>query len=110
MAAPANGWQAVARSRPAKRTVSGTPTAVVVLVPNELRMSLRTTPLVPRASGPFEPSPGNGPAVSAGISVVQPPALEVAVDADAEALAPPTLGEHAASPTLSPASPMACST
>src|SRR3954469_1270696 len=101
MAAPANGWQASARSSTAKRIVSGIPAAVVVLVPNELRMSLRTTPLVPRASGPFDPSPGNGPAVSAGISVVQAAALDGAVDADAdadaEALAPPTPGAHAAS-------------
>ena len=31
------------------------------------RMSLRTTPLWFSRSGPFEPSPGNGPAVSSGI-------------------------------------------
>ena len=32
-------------------------------------MSLRTTPLWVRTSGPFEPSPGNGPAVSSGMTV-----------------------------------------
>ena len=32
-------------------------------------MSLRTTPLWVRTSGPLEPSPGNGPAVSSGMTV-----------------------------------------
>src|SRR5690348_17007783 len=43
------------------------PVAVVVDDPKLERMSLRTTPLCPRTSGPFEPSPGYGPAVSSGI-------------------------------------------
>ena len=33
-------------------------------------MSWRTTPLSARTSGPFEPSPGKGPAVSSGIEPV----------------------------------------
>ena len=32
------------------------------------RMSLRTTPLCSSTSGPFDPSPGYGPAVSSGTS------------------------------------------
>ena len=36
-------------------------------------MSLRTTPLRPSTSGPLDPSPGNGPAVSCGIRVVHVP-------------------------------------
>ncbi len=31
-------------------------------------MSLRTTPVWDSTSGPFEPSPGNGPAVSSGMT------------------------------------------
>src|SRR6476620_231244 len=88
MAAPAYGSHALARSRTANLIVSGTPVATVVLDPNELRMSLRTTPLSDRTSGPFEPSPGNGPAVSSGISVAPEPV------------------RHATRPRLSPASPM----
>jgi hypothetical protein len=42
-----------------------------------VRMSLRTTPLWFRMFLPFEPSPGNGPAVSAGI-VVQSAGVEAA--------------------------------
>jgi hypothetical protein len=38
--------------------VSGTPAAVVDEDPKLDRMSLRTTPLSFRTSGPFEPSPG----------------------------------------------------
>src|SRR5262249_25517291 len=34
-------------------------------------MSLRTMPLLVNTFGPFEPSPGEGPAVSCGIAVVQ---------------------------------------
>ena len=50
-------------------------------------MSLRTTPLSPSTSGPFEPSPGNGPPVSSGIIVqsvtvaaVEPAVVVVAPD------------------------------
>ena len=48
--------------------VSGTPLAVVFDEPKLDRMSLRTIPLWPRTFGPFEPSPGNGPAVSSGMT------------------------------------------
>ncbi|WP_244871067.1 hypothetical protein [Catellatospora sp. IY07-71] len=46
----------------------GTPSAVVLAAPKLDRMSDRTTPLCSSTSGPFEPSPGYGPAVSSGIS------------------------------------------
>ena len=52
----------------ARRMVSGTPGATVVDEPKLERMSERTTPLSASRSGPLEPSPGNGPAVSSGIS------------------------------------------
>src|SRR3954470_11674766 len=74
--------QPVAASRRAKRIVSGTPSAAVVDVPKLDRMSLRTTPLCVRTSGPLEPSPGNGPAVSSGRSVQS---AAPAADPDAEA-------------------------
>ncbi len=48
--------------------MSGTPWAVVVDDPKLERMSWRTTPLWFRTSGPFDPSPGNGPAVSSGMT------------------------------------------
>src|SRR6478609_5642531 len=106
MAAPAYGPHALARSRTANRIVSGTPVATVVLDPNELRMSMRTTPLSDRTSGPFEPSPGNGPAVSSGISVTHS-AVPDEADAAADALAvAPEPVPHATRPRLSPASPM----
>jgi hypothetical protein len=56
-------------------TVVGTPEATVVDVPKLDVMSLRTMPLSASAFGPFDPSPGNGPAVSSLIGV------HVAVDA-----------------------------
>ena len=46
--------------------VSGTPVAIVVEDPKLERDVLRTTPLWFRTFGPFEPSPGYGPAVSSG--------------------------------------------
>src|SRR5690349_22620431 len=51
--------------------VSGTPVATVFEVPKLVRKSLRTMPLCSRAFGPFEPSPGNGPAVSSGTGALQ---------------------------------------
>src|SRR5258706_14678311 len=48
--------------------VSGTPPATFVDVPKLDRISLLTTPLWVRTSGPLEPSPGKGPAVSSGIT------------------------------------------
>ena len=50
-------------------TVVGTPVAMVVDVPKLDVMSLRTMPLSVRTSGPFDPSPGYGPAVSSLIGV-----------------------------------------
>src|SRR2546429_5818309 len=50
--------------------VSGMPSATVVDDPKLDRMSWRTIPLWLRTSGPFEPSPGYGPAVSSGIALV----------------------------------------
>ena len=52
--------------------------------PNDVVMSLRTTPLSVSTSGPFVPSPGNGPAVSSGITGAQASAL---VDDGADAAA-----------------------
>src|SRR5829696_4881882 len=49
--------------------VYGTPSAVPVMPSKLVVMSLRTTPLSASASGPFEPSPGYGPAVSSGMIV-----------------------------------------
>ncbi len=55
----------------------GTPAAVVP--PSRLeRMSLRTMPDRSRTSGPLDPSPGYGPAVSSGISPVDAAALAAA--------------------------------
>src|SRR5262245_39015523 len=47
--------------------MSGTPSATPVAEPKLDRMSLRTTPLSASASGPLDPSPGYGPAVSSGM-------------------------------------------
>ncbi|HEU4896598.1 MAG TPA: hypothetical protein VFX88_03375 [Actinomycetota bacterium] len=53
--------------------VSGTPSAVVVEDPTLERMSLRTIPESSSTLGPFDPSPGNGPAVSSGTTARSPP-------------------------------------
>src|SRR6266511_4957725 len=85
--------------------VSGTPSAVPLAPPKLDRMSLRTTPLWLRTSGPFDPPPGYGPAVSSGIgSQLAAAAEELApwllADGGAD---PSTLGPHAArSPALTP--------
>ena len=49
--------------------VSGTPSATPEPVPKLLVMSLRTMPLSVSTLTPFDPSAGNGPPVSSGISV-----------------------------------------
>src|SRR5438046_5028797 len=94
----------------ARLIVSGTPAATVDEFPKLDRMSWRTTPLWVRTSGPFEPSPGNGPAVSAGISVLQSavadaptdaPAVEPELAAGVSVAATP----HAASPAATPPKP-----
>jgi hypothetical protein len=46
-----------------------TPSAVPLAPPKLDRMSPRTMPLSSSVSGPLEPSPGYGPAVSSGISL-----------------------------------------
>ena len=62
----------MAASRTVSLMVSGTPSAVVVDEPKLERMSLRTMPESSSTLGPFEPSPGKGPAVSSGTSVRSP--------------------------------------
>ena len=59
--------------------VRGTPSAVPLSPPKLDLMSLRTTPVWPSTSGPLEPLAGNGPAVSCGILVWQPPTPTVGV-------------------------------
>src|SRR6185369_9338342 len=90
--------------------VNGTPPASVVDVPKLDRMSLRTTPLWVSTSGPFEPSPGKGPAVSSGItaqsvavvaSIVEP-AVAPGV-AEAGELVEVAAGGEALDPTVQPA-------
>ena len=51
--------------------MSGTPSAVPEDAPKLDVMSLRTMPLSVSTLGPLEPSPGNGPAVSSGITGAQ---------------------------------------
>lgn len=60
-------------------------------------MSLRTMPLMLSAFTPFEPSPGNGPAVSSGIAAEAPAALELPVEAEPE---PPHAARTARNLTL----------
>lgn len=59
---------------------NGTPLAVAP-PPMDPRMSLRCTPTFSSTSGPFEPSPGYGPAVSEFISVSSVEGAAVALDA-----------------------------
>jgi hypothetical protein len=75
-------------------SVIGTPSAVPDEPPKLERMSLRTMPLCSRTSGPLEPSPGYGPAVSSGIS---PVAVVVPADEDEDEEDAPA--PQAASPT-----------
>src|SRR3954447_8851625 len=111
-ATPAKGMPPLARSRMASSRVMGTPSAVPLISPKLDRMSLRTMPLSVSTSGPLEPSPGYGPAVSSGISpeaVVVPEDDEDAADDDelAELLEPPP---QAASPTVAAPMPNTCRT
>ncbi|XWX57561.1 hypothetical protein ABUV78_00692 [Clavibacter nebraskensis] len=81
---PANGTSPVAVSRIVSVSAMGTSAAVVP--PSRLeRMSLRTMPERSRTSGPLDPSPGYGPAVSSGISPVRAAALSVPPDPAAPA-------------------------
>ena len=100
----------------------GTPAAVPLDDPKLGRMSWRTTPLWSRTSGPLEPSPGKGPAVSSGISAqlaavasdaaAEAAAAEAVAFALADALAPPPGVQPAItnSPALNPPNPRALST
>jgi hypothetical protein len=73
------------------------PSAVPLASPNDDRMSLRTIPLCASTSGPLDPSPGQGPAVSSGIS---PLAVAPAADDElAEELPLLESDPQAASPT-----------
>src|SRR6478672_9286794 len=101
--------------------VNGTPAAVPEYAPKLERMSARTTPLWLSTSGPFEPSPGNGPAVSSGMTTQSAAALAAAepaavddADADDDAAEDdaPVDGAQPArttSPALSPVNPMSLS-
>lgn len=76
----------MALSRSVSVKVRGTPSAFVVEVPKLDVMSCRTTPEASSTFGPFVPSPGNGPAVSAGISTPHSAMARVTVgDAAADA-------------------------
>lgn len=76
----------MALSRRVSVRVSGTPSAFVVEVPKLDEISCRTTPEASSTFGPLEPSPGKGPAVSAGISTPHSAMARVTVgDAVAEA-------------------------
>ena len=82
--------------------VSGTPSAVPLMPAKLDLMSLRTAPVSGSTFGPFEPSPGNGPAVSSGtlaahtapppvvpVPVVPVPVVPVVVDGEVGLLSPP---------------------
>src|SRR6187431_3315204 len=91
--------------------VSGTPVATVVDVPKLDVMSWRTTPLWLSRSGPLEPSPGNGPAVSSGMTVqLAAAAADADAVADEPAVAPGVIdaapGAQAAIAAPTPARPM----
>src|ERR1700757_436418 len=62
---PAPAAQSLVRSSRVRLMVAGTPSATPEYGPKLGRMSPRTTPESVRTFGPLEPSPGNGPAVSA---------------------------------------------
>jgi hypothetical protein len=83
------GRVAGAASRTVSLLVSGTPSAVVVEDLKLERMSLRTIPESSSTLGPFDPSPGKGPAVSSGTSARSPPADEEEVVAPEPEPVPP---------------------
>ena len=95
------------------RIVSGTPSAVPDEPPKLVVMSLRTTPLSVSTSGPLVPSPGNGPAVSSGMTGAHasPVAADAGDDAAADAaeVADEVPGAHAAT-AKTPARPISWST
>src|SRR4051794_5312739 len=69
-AAPAVGAWSFDASVTVRFTRSGTPVAGVRLLPKLRRMSWRTMPESSSTSGPLDPSPGYGPAVSPGTAAV----------------------------------------
>ena len=73
-------------SRIVRVSVIAMPSAVPDAPPKLLRRSDRTTPLCSSTSGPLEPSPGYGPAVSSGISVSPVVLSAVAVEAVVDGL------------------------
>src|SRR6478672_4297203 len=81
---PAPAAQSLVRSFRVSSIDIGTPSARPVYGPKLARMSSRTTPDSMRTFGPFDPSPGYGPAVSAGAAVAQeaPSAAVVVVAAE----------------------------
>ena len=94
----------------ASLTVSGTPVAVPENSPKLERMSLRTTPLSVSTSGPLEPSPGNGPAVSSGMTAQVAPVVAAAPTlAVGLATADGAQAANATTPALKPAYPKSCS-
>src|SRR5215217_7696391 len=104
-AAPANAAQPLATSRMDRLMVNGTPLATPDAEPKLDRMSLRTMPLWVRTSGPLDPSPGYGPAVSCGISVLQlaAPVAATAEAAPVAAFVAPAVALDVAEVGLSPA-------
>ncbi len=107
-ATPAKGVPPFARSWITSSRSMGTPSAVPLDSPKLERMSLRTIPLCSRTSGPFEPSPGYGPAVSSGISPVAVDPADVAADEldEFDEVLPVPL-PHAAKPTAATPNPRA---
>lgn len=75
----------------------GTPSATPPADPMLAVRSLRTTPLSARTSGPFVPSPGNGPAVSSGIAAPVVALAEAVVVELVAADGAPSSEPHAAS-------------
>src|SRR5262245_28078287 len=74
--------------------VSGTPVATELGSPRVVLMSLRTMPESASAFGPFEPSPGYGPAVSSGMLEQLPLPVPASV--------PPSVPEDALDPPSDP--------
>jgi hypothetical protein len=79
--------------------VTGTPSAVPAYDPKLDRMSLRTTPDSTRTFGPFDPSPGYGPAVSDAAAVVQAGASNARSIDVAAAVVPPAGTRHKHTPS-----------
>ena len=106
---PAPAAQFLVMSCNVSSIAAGTPSAAPEEEPKLDRMSLRTTPDSMRTFGPFDPSPGYGPAVSAGAAAAPAaastaPAVVVTVDAEPVACldVPPA---HAATSAEAPAAP-----